>query len=274
MFYLILAAVIWGSSFPVITYALRDVSPFLFLVLRFALSVLLLAPRFRKPERLKVLFKPDLILLSIPNSLAFILQYKAQQLTTASKTALFINSSPVFVAILSTLLLGQRFSPRQLAAMIIALSGVVVTSTRLDFSSFAVINMGDVLCLGVGISWAFFIIYSRGMVKKYGAYNVSQTLYFWAAVMTLPLLGFEDIRFSWSAVGPLVYLVVFTTILAFYLFLKGTGSVTPLSTSIIILIEIVVAFLIAHFALGDVFNAIESVGVALVLIGVVMVLKE
>ena len=95
-----------------------------------------------------------------------------------------------------------------------------------------------------------------------------------AAVMTLPLLGFENIRFSWNAVGPLIYLVVFTTILAFYLFLKGTGSVTPLSTSIIILIEIVIAFLIAHFALGDVFNAIESVGVALVLIGVVMVLKE
>jgi drug/metabolite transporter (DMT)-like permease len=274
MRYLILAAVIWGSSFPVITYALRDVSPYLFLVLRFVLAVVILAPRYRKLERLKLLFKPDLILLCIPNSLAFILQYKAQELTTASKTALFINSSPVFVAILSTLLLGHRFSLKQLAAMIIALAGVVITSTRLDFSSFSVINRGDVFCLGVGICWAFFIIYSRGMVKKYGAYNVSQVLYFWAMIAALPLLGFEDIRFSWAAVPPLVYLVVFTTILGFYLFLKGTGSVTPLSTSIIILIEIVVAFLIAHFALGEVFSAIETLGVALVLIGVVMVLKE
>jgi drug/metabolite transporter (DMT)-like permease len=76
MRYLILAAVIWGSSFPVITYALRDVSPYLFLVLRFVLAVVILAPRYRKLERLKLLFKPDLILLCIPNSLAFILQYQ------------------------------------------------------------------------------------------------------------------------------------------------------------------------------------------------------
>lgn len=274
MRYLILAAVIWGSSFPVITYALRDISPFLFLVLRFTLAVVLLAPRYRKLERLKLLFKRDLILLSIPNSLAFILQYKAQELTTASKTALFINSSPVFVAILSSLLFGHRFSAKQLAAMVIALAGVVITSTRLDFSSLSTINLGDVFCLGVGICFAFFVIYSRGMVKKYGAYNVSQVLYFWAMIATLPLLGFEDIRFSWAAMPSLVYLVVFTTILAFYLFLKGTRSASPLSTSIVILIEIVVAFGIAHFALGEVFTVIETVGVVLVLAGVVMVLKE
>ncbi|UCH83310.1 MAG: EamA family transporter [Candidatus Latescibacterota bacterium] len=274
MLYLILAAVIWGSSFPVITYALRDVSPFLFLVLRFALAFAILLPRYRKPGRIKTLFKPELILISIPNSLAFILQYKAQELTTASKTALFINSSPVFVAIFSSLFLGQRFAVRQLAAMVVALSGVAVTSTRLDFSSIASINIGDLLCLGVGISWAFFIIYSKGLVKKYGAYNVSQALYFWAAVATLPLLWFEDMQFAWAAVPALVYLVVFTTILAFYLFLKGTRSVTPLSTSIVILIEIVVAFLIAHFALGESFSGVESIGVAMVLIGVVMVLRK
>ncbi|MEJ2719927.1 MAG: DMT family transporter [bacterium] len=274
MFYLILAAVIWGSSFPIITYALRDVSPILFFVLRVALAFLLLLPRYHKRDRLRTLFRPDLILVSIPNTLAFVLQYKAQELTTASKTALFINSSPVWVAIFSSLLLGHRFTVRQVAAMTVALAGVVVTSTQLDFASLSVINFGDVLCLGVGISWAFFIIYSRGLVEKYGAYNVSQALYFWAAVMTLPLLGFEDLRFAWSAVPSLLYLVVFTTILAFYLYLKGIQSVSPLSTSIIILVEIVVAFLISHFALGESFTAIETAGVVMVLIGVVMVLKK
>ncbi len=274
MRYLILAAVIWGSSFPVITHGLGDVSPFLFFTLRVALAFLLLTPRYRKLDRIKTLFKPELILISIPNTLAFVLQYKAQELTTASKTALFINSSPVFVAIFSSLFLGDRFTVRQVAAMVIALAGVAVTSTRLDLSSLSAINMGDVLCLGVGISWAFFIIYSKGLVKKHGAYNVSQALYFWAAVMTLPLLGFEDMRFTWSAVPSLVYLVVLTTVLAFYLYLKGIQSVTPLSTSIIILVEIVVAFLISHFALGESFTAVETAGVVMVLIGVLMVLKR
>ncbi|UCG51582.1 MAG: EamA family transporter [Candidatus Latescibacterota bacterium] len=274
MLFLILAAVVWGSSFPVITYALRDVSPVLFLLLRFSLAFLLLLPRYRKLDRLKTLFRRDLILISIPNTLAFVLQYKAQELTTASKTAVFINSSPLFVALFSVILLGDRFTFRQLAAMVIALSGVVVTSTSLDFSSFSLINLGDLLCLGVGFSWAFFIIYSKGMARKHGAYNVSQALYFWGAMMTLPLLGLEDVRFVWTSVPAIVYLALFTTILAFYFYLKGVQSVTPLSTSIIILVEIVVAFLISHFFLGESFTAIETMGVVMVLVGVIVVLKR
>ena len=274
MIYLVLAAIVWGSSFPVITYALRDVSPFLFLVLRFALAFVLLLPRYRKIERLKTLFKRDLILISIPNSLAFILQYKAQELTTASKTALFINSSPIFVALLVAVLLHERFKLRQLAAMGITLFGVVVTSTGLDFSDVSAINTGDLLCLGVGISWAVFITYSRRLVTKYGAYNMSQALYFWAVVMTLPLLGTEEIRFAWSAVPAVVYLALVTTILAFFFYLKGVRSVSALSTSIVILVEIVVAFAISHFLLGESFSPAETIGVSMVLAGVLMVLKK
>ena len=274
MIYLIIAAVIWGSSFPVITHALRDVSPFLFLVIRFSLAFVLLLPRYRRLSRFKSLFHRDLILISIPNSLAFILQYKAQELTTASKTALFINSSPIFVAILSVILLKERVTFRQMTAMVIAFAGVIVTSTGLDFSDFSAINLGDVLCLGVGISWAFFIIYSKGMAKKHGAYNMSQALYLWAAVSAVPLVGFEEVRFSWTVTPAAVYLAVFTTILAFYLYLKGVQSVSALSTSIIILVEIVVAFLISHFFLGESFSPVESVGVVMVLAGVLMVLKK
>jgi len=66
--------------------------------------------------------------------IAFMCQYKAQELTTASKTALFINSNPVFVAVFSVFLVKERFTKQQLAALVLALSGVVITSTRLDFS--------------------------------------------------------------------------------------------------------------------------------------------
>jgi drug/metabolite transporter (DMT)-like permease len=274
MIYLVLAGIVWGSSFPVITYALRDVSPLLFLVLRFALAFLLLLPRYRSLDRLKTLFSRDLILISIPNSLAFILQYKAQQLTTASKTALFINSSPLFVAIFSAILLKDRLTPRQIVALIVAFSGVVVTSTRLDFSGFSSVNMGDVFCVIAGILWALFVVYSSGMAKKHGAYNMSQALCFWAAVTAAPFAGAEKVRFASHALPALFYLCLVTTILAYYLYLKGVQSVSALSTSIIILVEVVVAFLISHFFLGESFSGVETVGGVLVIAGVVTVVTK
>lgn len=271
MIYLVLAAIVWGSSFPVITYALGDISPVLFLVLRFFTAFSILLARHHTRKDLARLFRRDLILVSIPNALAFILQFKAQEYTTASKTALFVNSSPVFVVMLSAVLWRERFGKRQLAAMLVALSGVVITSTRLDFSGFSMINLGDVLCIAVGLTWAVFILASKHLTKRYGPYEMSQALYFWSAVMALPLLGLETARFAWRSTLPILYLAVFPTILGYVFYLKGVRSVSSLATSIIILIEVVVAFLISHFLLGESFSLVESVGVAMVMTGVVMV---
>jgi drug/metabolite transporter (DMT)-like permease len=274
MIYLVLAGIVWGSSFPVITYALRGVSPLLFLVLRFALAFVILLPRYRNLERFKTLFSRDLILISIPNSLAFILQYKAQQLTTASKTALFVNSSPLFVALFSAIILKDKLKPRQIVALVVAFSGVVVTSTRLDFSGFSSINMGDVFCVLAGIFWAVFVVYSSRAAKKHGAYNMSQALCFWTAVAAAPFASFEKVRFTSQALPALFYLCLVTTILAYYLYLKGVQSVSAVSTSIIILVEVVVAFLISHFLLGESFSGVETVGVVLVMAGVVTVVTR
>lgn len=274
MLFLALAAVIWGSSFPVITYALRDISPMLFVFLRFALAFLVLAPRYRSWKAFRRVFDRDIILISIPNALAFVLQFKAQELTTASKTALFVNSSPVFVVVLAAVFFSERFSRRQLAAAVIAMSGVVVTSTRLDFSDFAAVNLGDVLSVTVGLCWAVFVLLSKPVVKKYGPYELSQGLYFWTMLMTLPLVALEPIRFSLSSVPAVMYLAFFNTILAYYLYLKGVQAVSPLATSLIILIEVVVAFVIAHFLLSESFSPVETVGVCMVLAGVLLVLEK
>ena len=135
MIYLVLAALIWGSSFPTITYTLRDISPMLFVSSRFVMAFLILTPRFRSSAHWRELFSRDIVVISIPNAVAFGMQFRAQELTTASKTALFVNSSPVFVVILSALVLKDRIKRSQYVATAIAMAGVVITSTRLHFSS-------------------------------------------------------------------------------------------------------------------------------------------
>ena len=275
MIFLLLAAIVWGSSFPAITYALGDISPMLLLVLRFALAFSILSIRYRSWGRFrKIVFNRAVFLVSIPNTLAFILQFKAQEITTASKTALFVNSSPVFIALITWLFLRDRIGPRQLLATLIAMAGVFITSTRLNFSGFSTVNTGDLLALGVGLLWALFIIFSKDIVKRYGPYELAHALYFWTTLMALPFLATEPARMSWPSIAPLLYLVIVTTILGYYLYLKGVQLVTPLTTSLVILIEVVVAFGISHFLLSESFSGIETVGVVLVLAGVILVAKR
>jgi drug/metabolite transporter (DMT)-like permease len=93
-------------------------------------------------------------------------------------------------------------------------------------------------------------------------------------VMALPLTLMEPARISWASAWPIAYLAVFTTVLAYFFYLKGARSVTPVAASIIILIEIVVAFSIAHLGLSESFSPVESIGVALVVAGVLLVAKR
>jgi drug/metabolite transporter (DMT)-like permease len=272
MIFLVLAALVWGSSFPVITYTLRDVSPMLFVVLRFSVAFLVLS--FRNPAGIRRVFRRDLFLISIPNALSFILQFRGQELTTASKMALFVNSSPVFVVLLGAFLFRDELKRMQLLAAAVALVGVVITSTRLDFSDLASLNVGDILGVLVGLSWAVFIAFSRNVVKRHGPYLLAQGLYFWTIVMTLPFLFIEPARFAWAAAPGILYLAVFATLVGYYLYLRGVQSVTPLATSIIILIEVVVAFAISYMFLGESFSAIETVGVAMVMGGVILVIRK
>ena len=274
MLSLVLAAALWGSSFPIITYALRDISPLLLLVLRFFTAFLILLPPRDLLGKIRGVFRRDFFFISIANALAFILQFKAQELTTASKTALFVNSSPVFVVLISWLYLHDRFTVRQLAAMVIALSGVVVTSTRLDFAGFGTVNPGDVLCMGVGIVWALFIILSKKVVGKHEPVALARAIYFWTAVLTLPLVAFEDVRMTPVSIVPMIYLAVFTTVFAYHFYLKGVRSVSALATSVVILIEIVVAFVISFYLLGEAFDFVETIGVLLVITGVLMVVQR
>ena len=92
--------------------------------------------------------------------------------------------------------------------------------------------------------------------------------------MAAPLIAFEPMRFSVSSMPAVLYLAFFTTMVAYYLYLRGVRSVSPLATSIIILIEVVVAFVIAHFLLSESFSPIETVGVAMVIAGVILVIGK
>ena len=242
------------------------------LLLAPGLAFLILVPRWRSRTAIRQLFRRDLFLIAIPNSLAFILQFKAQELTTASKAALFVNSAPIWVVLISAFFLKEGVTRRQFLAMLVALAGVVTVSTRLDFSDFSVINVGDLMCMATGLAWAVFIVFSTKIVRRYGPFDLAQALYLWAAVFGFPFIFSEPTRFEWAATPAVLYLAIFTTVIAYIFYLKGVQSVSPVATSIVILIEVVVAFLIASTFLGESFSTVETIGVILVMGGVVLVI--
>jgi drug/metabolite transporter (DMT)-like permease len=274
MIYIFLAAIIWGCSFPVITYALGDISPILFVFLRFILSFVLLIPFLNSTKDIRSIFRMDIVLIALLPALAYILQFKAQELTSASKTSIFVNLTPVFIAILNPLLLKTSLSRYQIFALILAISGVIITSTNLEFSEITAVTIGDGLNLTVSLLWSFFIIYSKNIIEKYGELSFNLAIYFWISLTALVFLPMEEVRFSLHAIPSILFLAIFATIAAFFFYTKGIKSVSAFSTSIVFLGEIIVAGGISYFFLGERFTLIETIGTILIVCGVLTVVRD
>ncbi len=271
MHYILLATFLWATSFPSITHGIEYVSPFTFALLRFVFALLVFLPfALGKVDPKAMLSDRMLVFVSLVNALGYVLQFKAQSLTTASKTALFINTAPIFTALIETFVLGKPFDRFKFASLVFVMLGVFMISTHMDPSKIGSINVGDLLNLIAAMVWAVFVVSSRSVVEKHNEYTFNLALYFWAVVLILPFALLEEVRFHPTGLVHSLYLAVFCTILAYMLYSKALRYVSAFTIVITFTLEIVLATLISFVLLGERFTLIEGIGATFVIVGIAL----
>jgi drug/metabolite transporter (DMT)-like permease len=273
-----LAGFLWGTSFPAIKIGLRYMDAYTFAFLRFLiasltmLSVLLLT----KNLNLKFNKKRLTLFLGVANGLAYLLQYIGMVFTTASKSSLFINLSAVWVALLSPIVLKERLSGKKAVGVMVSLLGVFLMTTNLDFSSLSQgAVFGDLLVIGAGVVWAFFMVYNKPLVKE--SNNMVQSMTWLLLFTLLPLLptaSFSAGSFfslpvdAWLAI---FYTAILCWVFPYYLWLKGLKHISPVTSSVVLLTEVIVAVAIATLVLGEVLTVVSGVGALLIIIAILLV---
>lgn len=273
----ILAGVLWGSSFPVIKIGLKYVDPYMFVFLRFltASVIMFLLLLFTKKLDRKFANRSVLIL-GLFNGVAYLLEYVGIAFTTASKSSLLVNLSTVWVAILSWLILKDRFGKKKILGIIFSIIGVFFVTTNLNFTELAGgMLFGDITVLLSGVGWSLFIVYSKKFISS--ADSSFQSMAWVLFITVLPLIPFVPLSGNlslnlpieaWVVIG---YTAIFCWIIAYYFFLEGLKHISSVTSTIILLIEILVAVGISYVTLGEGFTFISVVGALLILSAITLV---
>ena len=104
-----------------------------------------------------------LILGIITYSIAGITVFMALRLTTAANATLFQHTSPIWVAVLGFLFLGEKASFRHIFSIIVVLFGIFLCMTgKFDSSG----TLGNILALISGLNFAFLVIAMRLMEER------------------------------------------------------------------------------------------------------------
>ena len=209
--------------------------------------------------------------------LASFLDFVGLQYVSASLERLILYLNPTLVLALGMLLFRRTASRRQLMALAISYSGVlVVFGHEISFAG-AHVALGAALVFGSAVSYAIYLVYSGEEVKRLGALRLTGLASSVACVLCIA--QFLVLRpMAAMAVAPQVIwlsvlnatLCTFAPVLMVMMAIERIGATLSAQTGMIGPLSTI---LMGVLILGEPFTAWVAAGTALVLVGIWMLAK-
>lgn len=270
---LLLIAIVWGGTFPVVKDLVETVPAYSVVAARFGVAWALLgaAAAFRRDLWRPGLARAGLVLGAVLWG-GFFTQTYGLQFTTASKAGFITALNVVFVAVLAAVV-NRRATPR-LTWLGVAVATVGLALLTLDWNEPFYLQAGDVWIIVCAVLFAAHIVLVDRVASSY-----DPVLLTWvqtgvvAAVSTAAafafdggVVGFDRPQTWW----PLMYLAVLATAGAVLLQVYLQRFAAPARVGLLLSLEPVFAALFAWMLLGETLPLQGWVGGALVLAGVVL----
>jgi drug/metabolite transporter (DMT)-like permease len=262
---LIAITVIWGLTFSMVKESLETITPFAFMSYRFILAFLVMAivcgKRIARIDRATTVAG---ILLGVFLYAAYSFQTFGLEKTKAGNAGFITGLFVVFVPILSTFILHKRPSNRAIFSVVLATIGLAFLSLQPGTG----VNMGDVLVLACAFTYSLHIIYMDRYVKLYDILLLTFIQMGVVAVLqTGSALIFEDFVFPTDGYVWLTIVVcgVFASALAFFVQAWAQRQISPVRTSVVLIMEPVFSVLFGIILLGETLSWRGWLGCALML---------
>lgn len=223
-------------------------------------------------DKIKLKEKKKYLLIFGLLQLATMLAYFVSILNASVSVAvLLLYTAPVYVTVLSPLLLKESSTIKGVIALLLAIAGVVliVGLEKLDFTR----SIGILAGIAAGLSYAFQIMTSKYISDTYTGYSQAFWSFFIATFILLPW-GLAPTNVVMDNIPFLLLLAIFPTILSVSFYFNGLKKVRAQNASILGLIEPASAVFLAMLILGEKISIPVITGGALILAGAALVTRD
>ena len=265
---LVIAALFYGITFPLVRDALQDITPFAYLVGRFTVATLCIAPFairvFRRSNReTRRLVLRAGALAGVLLFAGYATQTVGLQYTSASTSAFITGLNVVFVPVIVACM--DRRLPSRPVGVGIALA---VVGLYLLTGADVALGRGDLLTLACAVLFAFHIVCIGAYVNRVPQASFTTAQVAVVAVLCLPPTAVQG---TGSVTTLAIVAVLFTGIacsaIALPLQVWGQHRIPATRAALILLSEPVFAA-IASYVNGERLDATQLVGAAVILVGI------
>ena len=282
---LILANVLWACSYVAAKFVLRDISANMMNALRMIISAMVLLPlliALRKDLNLTRRDLPQLALLAtIGIVMAKTLEFGGLAFSTASDVALLITSESIITAVLSWLLLRERFKPLTGFALFLGLVGVYLIVERslvpnIPPGGGALRILGDVLVIFGLICEAFYTVRGKALLVKHPPLLITAAAIVGSAIVWVPLAGGEILYSGWRPLSltawlGLGWLAIMSTVVAYLAWFKGLEKIDGSAAASTLFVQPLLGTVLAIMLLNDQLLPSTIIGGILIVVSVYLI---
>ena len=265
--------IVWGATFVLVKTALHDISPILFVALRFGLAAAVLL--LTLGARARGQFSPkSLAIGALAGTFLFggyFFQTLGLRLTTAPKSAFITGLASVLVPLLASLV--YRIRPQRSEWIGFALATIGLGFMTLE-GNLGSIGRGDLLTFFCALAFACHVLTLGRFSSSVGFELLAFMQVFIAAIWaSLLFRGMEQPHVEWlpAVVWAILITGILCTALAFSVQAWAQQHTTSTRTALLYMLEPVVAWITSYLLAGEGLSGRGAAGATLILGGVLMV---
>jgi len=281
---LLLANIVYGTSYVVTRLALADVPPATLALLRVLIGGAILVPlSLRTRVRLSAGEHARIVVMGVVGfAAAFALGHWGLARSTATNAALLIVTEPLGLILLGPLVLHERLRRAEAFGAALALTGaLLVVVNGIPGLTHALLPRwrGDVLLVLSGFAYAVYSVLGRPILKHRPALPVTALSILWGVPGLVPLVAQEWLdgqrpALTGSAVAGALYLGVVITALGYLVWNWALERVPAARAGIFVNLQPAVGAVLGVLLLGDSASGFTVAGGVLIVLGLLLTMRH
>jgi drug/metabolite transporter (DMT)-like permease len=278
---LIASTLIMGSAYVAAKLALDDSGPFVTAFFRFLIASLVCWPVLYLVGGVQPVRRHHIGYLLgyglFQTTLYFALQYLGLRYTTASNTALIVNTRPLFMALLALFFFKERFNLVQWIAFLLSFSGVLIILYNPGVAIMPNHTFGDFLIVLDALCGALGVLLGKKLLYDFKPFTILVYQITIGTIGLLPLALIETnghlftARVNW---GIVLFLAIFLTAIAQSLFNFGLSKLPVSNTAVYFFFIPVINVILAYYMFSEPITVSLVIGGILIIGGTYFVNKK
>lgn len=208
-----------------------------------------------------------------------ILFVQGTSLTSPIHAALLLLVTPIVITIIAAWLLKEKITINKAAGLILGIAGASILILIKNYADKESTMLGDFLIIINAISYAFYLVLVRPLMKTYSPIHVTRWVFLFGAIMIIPL-GIKDVlQINWSMLmwhhwAALAFSVIGATFLSYLFVMYGLEKLGSTVTGTYMYTQPVFATIASIILFNEKLTLTKIIAAILIFCGVYLVNKK